>query len=190
MLVLRHEFEDAVAEVQAAARTNPLDLGLQTSVGQFLLFAKRLDEAVAQLEYTVDIGSHFWPARCLLAQTHALLGDGAAAKRQLERGSGDIPVASFHQPEAFIHAVLGDQDEARAQLARREASQSPGYVAPCEIARGYAALGEADTAFDWIDAAIDEGAPMVLGIDTFPGFERIRNDGRFARRLARIGLPT
>jgi TolB-like protein/Tfp pilus assembly protein PilF len=189
LLLFSHDFDSALRELHAAVRLNPFDLGLQMNYGQFLVYAGRRDEGVAQLRHTLDIGPHFWPARCILAETFALAGDGVAAKRELERASEDIPVARNHQPRAMIHAALGEEVEARALLAQLEQSRGERYVPPFELARGYAMLQDADASIKWIDIGIEERGPSMLAIDTFPGFDRIRDDPRFPERLARVGLP-
>ena len=188
MLLFRREYDAALRELYVAARLNPFDLGLQMNLGEFMLYARRYEEALDQFRKTVDIGPHFWPARCKLAETHAILGQAEAAKKQLERASEDIPVAGLHQPRSFVHAMLGERDEALALLAELEAARAQRYVSPWEIARGYAALGEADMAFRWIDIGIDERAPTMLLLDIYTGFDPIRDDPRFVGCLRRIGL--
>jgi TolB-like protein/tetratricopeptide (TPR) repeat protein len=188
-LLFGNDFDAALGELHLAVRVNPFDLGLQMNVGQFLGFAGRHDEAVAQLQRTLDMGPHFWPARCLLAETLANVGQGAAAKAQLGRASEDIPVARIHQPRAIVHALLGERSPALALLAELERNRESRYVPCWELARGYAALGEADRAFHWIDLGIEERSPLMLGMGITNGFDRIRHDPRFAACLARIGLP-
>lgn len=188
-LLFRGDFDGALREIFAAVRMNPFDLGMQLNVGDFLIFAGRYEEAAKQLEYTLELGPHFWPARCRLAETLARLGKGTKAKAELTRASEDIPVARVHQPRVMVHALLGEHEPALALLRELEATRAERYVPPWEIARGYAALGEADAAFKWIDAAIDEHAPQLLGLGIMPGYEPIRADARFVQRLRRIGLP-
>lgn len=189
LLLFRHDFDSALREINLAIRYNPFDLGLQMNVGDFLIFARRYDEAKAQLRRTLDIGPHFWPARCRLAEVLALCGEGTAAKAELARATEDIPVARAHQPWAFVHAMLGESEPARKLLAAIETERTQRYVPPWELARGYAALGDADQAFRWIDIGINERAPLMIALGIHSGYDRIRDDPRFRERLARIGLP-
>jgi len=189
-LLFQNDFDAALREMHLALRVNPFDLGLQMNLGQFLGFARRFEEAAAQLRRTLDMGPHFWPARCLLAETLAILGDGPGARQQLERATEDIPVARIFQPQALVHAFLGEREPALAILANLEASRASRYVPAWEICRGYMALGDADRAFHWIDLGIEERSPPVLSLGIVPGNDALRKDPRYIERLARLGLPT
>jgi len=186
--LFRHDFDGALREIHAAVRVSPFDLGLQRNVADFLIFARRFDQAISQLWRTLDIGPHFWPARCLLAEVLALTGDAAGAKQQIERVREDIPVAAVHQPEAFVYAALGETKRASEILMAMEAARTVRYVSPFVLARTYAMLGDADAAFRWIDQGIVERCPANLGLDIQPGFDRLHDDPRFADRLRQLGL--
>ena len=67
------------------------------------------------------------------------------------------------------------------------------YIPETHIAALYALLGERDRAFEWLEKAYKERAPLVLscGHDTYPGwaFESLRADSRFQDlRRPRVGL--
>src|SRR6185436_3765130 len=175
-----NDFDAGLRELHHALRVNPFDLGLQMNMGQFLGFARRYEEAAAQLLRTLDMGPHFWPARCILAETVAILGDAAGAKQQLERASEDIPVARVHQPQAMVHAFLGERGPALAILSDLEASRASRYVPAWELLRGYLALGDAERALYWIDRGIEERAPLMLSLGLMPGIDTFRHEPRFA----------
>jgi hypothetical protein len=86
--------------------------------------------------------------------------------------------------------VLGERERAQEALALLEAERHERYLPASEIARVYAVLGEADAAFEWIDRAIEERTPRILQLGIGPAYDRIRDDPRYAVRLARIGLPS
>ena len=188
-LMFRGDFDAGMRELQQAVSVNPLDLGLQMNVGDFLFWMRRYGEAVTQLQHTLELGPHFWPARCLLAESFAMLGDAASAKQQFERASHDVPPARLVRSKAFVHATLGEREPALALLRELEAARALRYVPPTEIARGYAALGDADQAFRWIDLGIEERTPRMLMLGISVGYDRIKDDPRFSDRLTRIGIP-
>ncbi len=188
-LMFRGRFDEAMQAFYPAVRMNPFDLGLQMNWGDFLLYSRRYDDAVTQLRNTLEIGPHFWPARCRLAEALALLGDRAGAMQQLERATEDIPVARLHEPQMLVHAVFGERDVALALLTRLEAERARAYVPQWAVACGYALLGDIATALHWIDRGIEERAPTMLLLGIHPAFDGIREDERFVERLHQIGLP-
>jgi len=62
------------------------------------------------------------------------------------------------------------------------------YVDPGEIGLWYAALGDKDQAFRWLQRAAAEGAGSLQSIKVDPPFDPIRSDPRFAALLTRLNL--
>ena len=188
-LLFRGRFDEAIREFYPAVQANPFDLGLQMNYGDFLFYARRYEDAILQLRSTVELGPHFWPARCRLAEAYASLGAREAAMQQLERAIEDIPVARIHQPQTAVFAMLGEREAALASLRELEAVRASSYIPPWELARGYAALGEAEAALQWIDRGIEERSPTMLLLGIHQAFDCLRSDSRFVERLLQIGLP-
>jgi tetratricopeptide (TPR) repeat protein len=85
-------------------------------------------------------------------------------------------------------ARAGRTHEARMQLERL-LEQRDRYVPPTSIARIHAALGHADEAFRWLDRAVAVRDDWLPFMDTWPRFEAIRSDPRFAALRRHVGLP-
>jgi len=62
------------------------------------------------------------------------------------------------------------------------------YVDPGGIATEYAALGDKQEAFRWLERAASEGAGSVQSIKVDPPLDPIRSDPRFAAVLSRLNL--
>jgi serine/threonine-protein kinase len=79
-----------------------------------------------------------------------------------------------------------------AMLARAENSAArfeSGRANPFEVATYYAAAGEADIAFEWLDRAYELHTPQLLHVTLHPRMDPIRDDPRFDELLRRIGIP-
>ncbi len=107
-----------------------------------------------------------------------------AFARAEELGGGPHSIAA----RGHNLACAGRPDEARGQLQRLLDMQDQ-YVPPTTIARIYVALDEADEAFRWLDRAVAVRDDWLPFMDTWPRFEPIRTDPRFAALRNRIGLP-
>ena len=59
---------------------------------------------------------------------------------------------------------------------------------PVFVATIYAALGERDAAFAWIERAFNERTPALTHLKADPRFETLHADPRFAVWLERMGL--
>jgi hypothetical protein len=79
-----------------------------------------------------------------------------------------------------VHAILGNQAEAREILSEiKQASNSRYLSRAAHCAMMHAVLGEPDEAFEWLDKAYGEREPTLIYLDrppiskactTIPGF--------------------
>jgi lipopolysaccharide biosynthesis regulator YciM len=84
----------------------------------------------------------------------------------------------------LIHAYAGEEAEARKHLARIKEMMKTSYVTPSMIVTWvYAALGEKDEAFAWLEKAVQEKEGSVYKLKVEPLI-----DPRFKDLVRRIGL--
>jgi TolB-like protein/class 3 adenylate cyclase/Tfp pilus assembly protein PilF len=87
---------------------------------------------------------------------------------------------------SIIHYVAGHQaasDEALRELIAKHARDGA-----YQVAEVYAARGEADAAFEWLDRARVARDTGLTGVKTDPSLRSLRGDPRWATFLNRIGL--
>jgi len=95
--------------------------------------------------------------------------------------------ANVMSVRAQIYARMGRAAEARQLLSRLIAY--PQFVRPHIIALVYAALGENDQAFEWLERAAQGRAPYIATIRINPSFDSLHTDPRFQDLLNRLNLP-
>jgi len=74
-------------------------------------------------------------------------------------------------------------------VTRLEAYGRDHYVNPITLAAAYAALGERDQAFAWLDRTVTDRTGWLWGIATWPEFDSLRRDPRLVQLIRRMGLP-
>ena len=52
------------------------------------------------------------------------------------------------------------------------------------------ARGDYGEALTWLDRGVEERAPLLVFLNTWPIFDPLRSDPRFVAITKRIGLPT
>jgi hypothetical protein len=62
------------------------------------------------------------------------------------------------------------------------------YYAPAHIAAVYAALGDKDKAFQWLEKAYQRKDWALVQIKVGPVFDSLRSDARFSDLLKRMNL--
>ena len=187
-LSTRGRHDDAVAETKQAAALDPLSAEMVTSLGFVLTNARRYDEAMAALNAAMAMGSDSTLAQLDLARVHRFVGRADLAievsRKMVE--SGD-PLGETFLAVSYAHA--GRIPEARA-IVRKMESRTPrkdqnGFL----IAVVYAALGDRDPAFRWLEEAFAAHNTFLPWLKVDPDFEKLHGDPRFDDLIRRIGIP-
>ena len=149
----------------------------------------RNDEALAECRRTIELDPGFAVAYEVMAATSQ---PGRVCRGPAAGGEGGA-LNPFNDYSAalvgFLHAHLGDRQEAIRVAERLEAKAKQRYTPAISIALVYAGLGDHDRAFQWLDQAYDERSNRLAYLGREPVWESLRSDPRFAALLARIGLP-
>ena len=82
----------------------------------------------------------------------------------------------------------GRTDEARELLARAATLSRDAYWPPMVFAFIHTGLGEWDSAFEWMDKAIETRDPFIMPIKSYHFLDPVRSDPRFAVLLQKMNL--
>jgi tetratricopeptide (TPR) repeat protein len=88
---------------------------------------------------------------------------------------------------ARLHARNGDMATARAMLEELVAAAATRYLSAYHVAAIHLALGEPDSAFEWLDRAYEDRALHMVTLNVDPAFDNLRGDARFAKLQQRLG---
>jgi serine/threonine protein kinase/tetratricopeptide (TPR) repeat protein len=180
--------DEALAHAEHARQLDPFWLNMPFTVCLVYLGARQFEQAERQMRELLSLNESlegaYWFLSCALAG-QGRLEEAIAAQ---ERGT-----ALAHRAPLFV-ALLGmwyaragrraDADAVRHELL------DGGRCSPVWLALVHGELGELDTAFDYLDVAIEEHNDQLLYMAVDHRFDALRDDPRFADRLQRLGLPT
>ena len=191
-LVSQGRTEQGLAEIRIAQQMDPLSLIINTDVAQILYFARRYPESMAQAKEVLDMDPEFSLARLILVWGYLTQQHYGAALEEAEKGIG-VPGAQPHMDVnlAVAYALSGHRAQARAMLGRLTALSegARGESVPIGIAQAYAALGEKDQAFVWLEKDFQHRDGGLTLIKVFPFLDSLHEDSRFTDLVRRIGLP-
>jgi TolB-like protein/DNA-binding winged helix-turn-helix (wHTH) protein/Tfp pilus assembly protein PilF len=179
----------ALPLAERAVTLDPLSLRAQVNRGVVLNMARRYDEAVAQLERTLELDSDF-------PMTHAMLGLTYAFKGMPERAVAELGLArktSADRPDlialhGYALARAGRTAEALATIDELHRVARPRDPSPYLKAIVYVGLGDKDRSFEWLQRAADARAWELPALKADAMFDPLRSDPRFAPLLGRLGL--
>jgi TolB-like protein/Tfp pilus assembly protein PilF len=182
-------YDEAVAETSRVLELDPVDLKFNSAHGLALYWRRRDDEAIAQLQKTLDMDPTFYLA-------HLFLGFAFTGKAMWQEAVDAFSRAGALSPGSplttgyigFSLAASGRRNEALDQLARLEEMSKEKFVSHFYKALIHFGLKANDRAIDDLEKAFDERESWLPTIATFPLFDDLRADSRFATLVGRMGL--
>jgi len=185
-LMAANRLDEALAQARRAAEDDPLSAEAVGIVGLGLYYARQYDEAIAEYLKVIRMEPNSAPHHLSLGRAYAAKGQYGPAIAELESAvtiSGQTPfiVAEL----ARTHAAAGDSSRAHALIASlTNGEKADGPRLPAQYqAYVWAALGQPDRAFAWLDKAVTEREFNVLWARVDPRFDPLRGDPRFAAFL-------
>jgi len=193
-------FDELIEDQKRRLAVNPYVPVLNWNHCSTLAFARRYADAITQCQRTLNLvpvpdRAHFgsespWP-HLILANIYIDQGkiDEAIAESRmsvkLAEGS-----AAMTAMLGYFYAKAGNREEALKILdSLNERMKNGEYVPPMNVAWIYGELGDRDTAFRYLNEALDEGETKLTTIRTSPPFDPLRSDPRFAEFMVRLNLP-
>ncbi len=184
--------QDALAEMNRAHQLDPLSAIIASSMGVVQTVERKFDDAIATCQRVASENPTFGQAHFCLAYAYWGKGDYPKAVDefnvlgQLGRDPTDAEFAAalgegFHSG-GWKGALVKGID---ARLAQRKKT----FVTAYDIAILYAALGNKDEAFRWLNAAYEERDYQLESLKTGFLYDPLRSDPRFAELIRKVGLP-
>jgi len=184
-------FDEAFAEMRHAQAIDPLSPYLNSDAGWIHYFARQFDQAIEFYHRALEIEPNFALAHAYLGLAYERQGKHAEAIAELQRavqlsgGSADMTAWL-----GYVYAMAGQPDEARRVLDELHKRARQQYVSLHNTAMIYAALGELDQAFAWLENAYERRAGWLHCLRVDPRLDALRRDARFADLLRRFRLTS
>ena len=182
----RGRTDSALALAATAQRLEPTNIRMYAA--QFAYYARRYEQSLATARRALQLDPYFFAALQYQALSLSALGRHSEAIAAARRATTN-PAPIFASTLAIVLAQADSLDAAREVMANLEVRMSRKPFGAALMFRAYAALGDADRMFAWLDRAIAERSPGVAYLYVDPLLDRYRADPRFKAAIARAGLP-
>ncbi len=188
-LLFHGRLGEALEEISRAAELDPLSPAILKDKGMLLYYARDYSGAIDHARKSLELDSHFSTAHRLLSLAYQGKEMFPEAIEENTRW-GEL---RGNELEALValaqcHAAAGNRETALALIANLDPHSLPVGNLFRGIALVYAALGEIDPAFTWLERAFERRAEALCSTKVDPKLDRLRGDPRFAELLKRIGL--
>lgn len=193
ILSLAGSRDEGIAELRRAQRLDPFDLGVNTMLAHAIYFARKPEDLTRQADKLEDMN----PGWAHLFRGHALELRGEFQKAITEMTpppSYDLRVQPGAERviAALAHAyAMNRQPEEARKLLTLMTEVSKQRTVPIQgfwFACVYAALGEKDRAFEFLERAYNERPSEMIGVGAYPDMDPLRSDPRFHALLQRMNL--
>lgn len=184
-------FEEGLAEAKRAQELDPLSMVINGNLAYFYFVKADLDAAIEQSKKMVELDSSFPSGHLYLGLAYLKQGRSNEAFAELQKGV-DLSSRSseFLGYLGYANAVAGKRAEAIANIKELEGRYAARAAVGVHLAMVYAALGDKDQAFSWLEKDFQASGSQLASSDvnTFPAFDSLRSDPRYADLLRRMGL--
>lgn len=187
-LALSGRFDDGIAHLRQAQALEPSRPAFGALIGMILNYQRRYDEAIAQLRSTLAMDPGLPITNIYLAAAYLRRGEYDKAMEHLDRAQALAPGSAAYRGQ--ILALSGRRPEAVRELERLIALSKQRYVPAYDIATIYAALGETDRTFEWLERAFEERSQLIGWLPWDAVFDGTRADPRYAPLVRRLPAST
>jgi TolB-like protein/Tfp pilus assembly protein PilF len=191
LLAAMGRIDEATAEIRRAEQVEPISMVLKANTGMILFFGRRYDDAIQQLQETLELDSTFGVAHWGIGLAYEQKGMYPRAIAELEKA------ASLSQRDPNVLSSLGHAyavahrlPEAGHLVDELEKQSRQGYVSSYFFALIYAGRGEADRAVAALSQAAEERSTLLVYLRMDPRFAELHADPRFRALLRRLGLQS
>jgi tetratricopeptide (TPR) repeat protein len=189
--ILRHlgRAEESIAAAKRGLEADPLAMITNQMLGNAYVNARRYGLAIAQYQKALELHPNDSTLLHHLGWAYVYNGQYDKGQAAIESSSKLEGLPERQDPYlAYIHAVNGNQKEARQTLSGllELAKQYP--IQPGLIALIYVGLDERNEALAWLEKAYQLHSPMMVWLKVDPRFDRIRQEPGFQDLMRRVGL--
>ena len=146
---------------------------------------RRYDESIRLVEQVLALDDRADNARALLIRDLIVKGDYDRAIAEYDKRPIQMPGSNAHRAQAL--ALSGRREAALAELDRVLKLSKERYVAAYDIALIYAALGDTENTFLWLERAMEDRSTLINFLAQEPMFDALHADPRFGSLVQRIG---
>jgi adenylate cyclase len=188
LLVALGRFGEGLGQEQRALELNPVSALAMLWIARIYAFQGDYDRALDYVQKAQEIDPNYLTVNVTRSEIYFLQGknqEGVEAVARFLESAGQREAAAAIRRN---YATSGMKGLNRMQIETSSNPASPGYE-PLRAAAGYAALGDKDSAFLWLEKAYEAGDIALMNFNVDSQWTPLRSDPRFADLARRIGLP-
>jgi len=186
LYAMQGDIEHAIETNDRAQQLEPLWIAPKGAAVNFLYLATRYDESIRLCEQVLALDERADNVRSFLIRSLIVKGDYDRAIAEYDKRPLQMPGSNAHRAQAL--ALSGRRAAALTELDRVLKLSKERYVPAYDIALIYAALGDTENTFLWLDRAVEDRSTLLVLLAQDPMLDAFRTDPRFAALVQRVGV--
>jgi tetratricopeptide (TPR) repeat protein len=182
---------EADQEARRAVELDPLSLLMNMTPALNYYLAGQYDRAIEQLQKVIEMEPNFVAARSVLGSVlvqKTLYAEAMAEYQKVLELTKGVAVVETSVKAIMGHAYAkwGKRSEALKLL---DEVNLAGTALSYSKAGIHAALGDCDSAIEWLDKSFEQHEVQLVSLKVDPTLDGARSDPCFAELVRRVGLP-
>jgi len=174
--------DESFAEMKRILQLDPFSLVVNMTAIAIFWLVGRPAEGIEFGKKTLELDPRFAPTRWALGFSYCENRSYEAAATELEQALQLSDGAAVYRAVlGYIHAKAGHREDALRVIAELKELSRRLYVMPFWYAMIYAALGDTENAFHWLEEAHRDRSSWIVYSDCARWLDRLRPDPRFER---------
>jgi len=188
-LVARRRVNEALAASSKALELDPVSSTLETHLGWMFFLNGQQVQSIQQFRRIIEFDPNYARAHRDLAMVLAYQGNSGEAVGEARKAvelSEPTPIMLLAL--GYAYAKAGQKTELYQVIRRLRHQRVQRYVSPFYVAVLYAAGGDKDPAFTWLETAYRERSPQLAWLQVYPPLDDLRSDPRFEDLVRRVEI--
>ena len=181
--------DEAIQHMQRAHDLDPLSSTINVNLSAYYGYKQNWDLSVKYSRMALELNPEAWQARLNLGEALEAKGLFQEAEAEYKKLEQDGQPLVSKQELAYLYAVTGRSNEARALLAELEKAYMERRALNTtehQIALVYVALGQPEQSFEWLDRAFNSRTIISTDFRYGHKLDSLRTDPRFESLRQRI----
>lgn len=189
LLIKERRFAEAIQTAEAAVAADPLSTAANMNLAVLYFYAGSYDRTVQQCRRLSQIEPDFFLHHLLMSEVFARKGLYSESLHEL----ASIPDRHQSDPMTLrvwveVYSLAGMMNQAKDALGRLLSVAKRGGIPSTYVAAAYAAMGDSEEAFAWLEKAYDEYDAFLSMANAYPAFDSLRSDHRWLPLMAKLGI--
>jgi serine/threonine-protein kinase len=182
--------DEVAATIKRAQELDPLSSVIAVNVSRMYQLQNNHDASIENSLKLIELDPNFGPAYQYLALSYLKRGRNPEAIAAAEKAAELTNRAGITLGDlGYVYATAGKRSEALAVIKELEAKYARKEAIGQYLSAVYAALGDKDKAFEWLEKDFQARNGKLVEIRWQIQSEPLRDDPRYKDLLKRMGLP-